>query len=131
MSTEHPTPTSADVALAEKIRKYFGRECYVKELDPLLNIIAPHVAAQTADLQKELSEARDLLRDVSRSQKAGLEHCAALSVELGNLKKRGDELAQALLKLEPSGKFKGWEDGNGEPIDNDLNAALSAWRAGK
>lgn len=39
--------------------------------------------------------------------------------------KRGAELERALLLIEPSGDFSGWEDKHGRDIGNSINAALA------
>lgn len=48
-----------------------------------------------------------------------------LSAEIERLRARVAELERALLLIEPSGDFSGWEDKHGRDIGNSINAALA------
>lgn len=45
--------------------------------------------------------------------------------EIERLRVRVAELERALLLIEPSGDFSGWEDKHGRDIGNPINAALA------
>lgn len=58
-----------------------------------------------------------------------LERAAAIAneadAEIERLRARVAELERALLLIEPSGDFSGWEDKHGRDIGNSINAALA------